>query len=116
MVTAAFRHGRTGLFANIVYGQDAEGDDQEGEVLVALLQSLNDSPQVGFESRARFKLASTDEKRREMPAETADLSLAPTASYALGPVAFLAQAGVSAIHVQSWKVGALAMAGLASSH
>jgi hypothetical protein len=116
MITAGYRHGRTGLFANLVYGQDAEGDDEEGEVLFALLQSVHESIQVGFEARGRFKLASSDEKRRQMPLETADLALAPTFSYALGPVAFLAQAGAAAIHVHAWRVGALAMAGLASSY
>jgi hypothetical protein len=116
MLTAGFRHGRTGMFANVVYGQDAEGDDQEGEVLFALLQSVHESLQVGFEARARFKLASTDKKRVDTPIETADLSLAPTLSYAIGPIALLAQAGASAIHVQTWSVGVLAMAGLASSY
>jgi hypothetical protein len=116
MLTGAFRHGHTGLFANLVYGQDAEGDDQEGEVLFALLQQVHDAVQVGFESRGRFKLASTDPKRRDVPIETAEISVAPTLSFAVGPVAFLAQAGGSAIHVQDWRVGVLAMAGLASSY
>ena len=116
MLTAAVHLGNTGLFANLVYGQDAEGDDQEGEALFALLHQLRESLQVGFESRARFKLASTDQKRRDKPVETAEVSIAPTLSYAIGPIALLAQAGGSAIHVQAWRVGVLAMAGLASSY
>ena len=115
LLTASVHLGRTALFGNLAYGQDAEGDDQEGEAMFALLHSLSESLQLGFESRARFKLASSDQKPRAVPLSTVDASVAPTLSYALGPIALLAQAGVSTVRTTSWRAGALAMAGLASS-
>jgi hypothetical protein len=115
LLTGALHVGKTALFANLAFGMDAEGDDTEGEVLLAVLRSLNHSLQLGIEGRARFSLASDDPKRREEPVESADASLAPTLSYALGPIALLAQAGASARHAEHWRVGPLAMGGLAAS-
>jgi len=107
--------GKVGLFGNLVYGQDAEGDDYEAEGLFALLYGVTPAFQVGFESRGRFKLASTDVKRRSEPAPRVDVAIGPTLSYALGPVALLAQAGGSTLYTNAWRVGALAMGGLSAS-
>jgi hypothetical protein len=115
VLTAAVHLGKTGLFGNLAFGTDAEGDDQEGEVLVAMLHSINQALQLGFEARTRFKIASDDPKRHAEPVENADLSIAPSLSYGIGPIALLAQAGVSALHVRDWKVGPIAMAGMAAS-
>ena len=38
-----------------------------------------------------------------------------TLSYAIGPIALLAQTRLSTIHAPLWRTGALAMAGLAGS-
>jgi hypothetical protein len=107
--------GKAGVFGNLIYGQDAEGDDHEGEGLFALLYSISPSLQLGLESRGRFKVASTDPKRRQQPAPRLDASIAPTLSYAIGPVALLAQAGGSTLYTNTWRVGAIAMGGLAAA-
>jgi hypothetical protein len=107
--------GKVGLFGNVVYGQDAEGDDYEAEGLFALLYGVTPAFQVGLESRGRFKLGSTDEKRRAEPAPRVDAAVGPTLSYAIGPVAVLAQVGGSTLYTNAWRVGAVAMGGLAAS-
>jgi hypothetical protein len=104
--------GRTGLFANLVYGQDLEGDDHEGEVRLAALHSMTRALQLGVESRARFKLGSTDAKRRDQPVESFDAFLAPTLSYAVGPVALFTQVGPAAVHTTRMHAGLVAMVGV----
>jgi hypothetical protein len=116
VVSLGGRVGKAGIWGNLVYGQDAEGDDFEGEGMFAFLYSIRPELQLGLESRIRFLLQSTDEKRATTPAPNVDASVGPTFSYALGPVAFLAQAGVSTLHTDSWHVGAVAMGGLAAAY
>jgi hypothetical protein len=112
LLSGAVRFGRTGLFANAAYGQDLEGDDMEGELGLALLHRVSRGFQFGVESHARFKLRSTDEKRRDQPLQTFDAYLAPTASYALGPVALFAQVGPSFYRLHGTHTGVLALAGV----
>lgn len=104
--------GRTGVFANVVYGQDVEGDDREGELLVGVLHALSARLQLGVEARARFNLGSSDEKRREQPLSSFDAHLAPTLSYALGPLALFAEVGPALARAHSARTGLLAMFGL----
>ncbi|MFT3927738.1 MAG: hypothetical protein QM778_34745 [Myxococcales bacterium] len=114
VVSLGGRIGKLGLWGNLTYGQDLEGDDFEGESMFAVLYALRPDLQLGLEARARFLLESTDAKRKDTPAPTGDMSIAPTFSYALGPVALLAQAGASTLHTNSWHAGAIAMGGLSA--
>jgi len=112
LLSAAVHFGRTGLFANVAYGQDLEGDDMEGEGALALLHRISRGFQLGVESHARFKLGSSDEKRRDQPVQTFDAFFAPTASYALGPVAVFAEVGPSLYRLHGMHAGVLALAGV----
>jgi hypothetical protein len=112
LISGAVHFGRTGLFGHVGFGEDLEGDDREGEVSIALMHRLTRAFQLGIESRARFKLGSSDEKRRAQPGETFEGYIAPTASYALGPVALFAEVGPAAVRTQSVHGGVLAMAGV----
>ena len=112
LVSVGKHMGRTGLFANLIYGQDVEGDDREGEVLVAVLHALTGRLQLGAEARARFNLGSTDDKRAKRPVSKLDAHLAPTLSFAFGPLALFAQVGAVVARTSTWRPGILAMAGI----
>jgi hypothetical protein len=112
LVSGGLHLGNTGLFVSLIYGQDLEGDDREGEVSFALLQALTARLQLGFEARSRFKLGSTDPKRLDHPTESLDAYVAPTLSYALGPLALFAETGPAMVRTTGWRFGMLVMAGV----
>lgn len=115
LVSGAVHFGRTGVFANVIYGQDVEGDDREGELVLAVLHSLSQSLRLGVESRTRFKLGSEDDKRVTQPVETFNVYFAPTVNYALGPVALFAEIGPTYVRADHGTAGVLMMGGLGGS-
>jgi hypothetical protein len=117
MIAAGRRFGRLGLFANLGYGQDPEGDDREGEAALAALYSASNPLQLGFEAHARFDLFSSDPRRAMHKDAAAELTSGPVLHYALGPCMLLAQVGVSSIVGQhSVRPGAVALAGVGAGY
>jgi hypothetical protein len=116
LLTAATHIGRLALLGNLSYGQDPEGDDREGDVGLAALYELSAALHVGVESRLRFDLGSQDPKRAARRDTSFDAIVAPTVGYSVGPVALLAQAGVSTMRAKSWRAGTIAMGGLAVAY
>jgi hypothetical protein len=116
LLTAATRLGRLGLLGNLSYGQDPEGDDREADFVLAALYELSAALNVGLESRLRFDLASQDPKRAARGDASFDGIVAPTVGYSVGPVALLAQAGVSTMRARTWHTGAIALGGLAVAY
>lgn len=108
--------GRVATFANLVYGQDPEGKERDGEVRLGALYALTPLLQVGADARLRLDLgeeegaavAAAKSSRAEY-----DLVFGPTASYALGPIAAIAQAGMSVFGAEPARLGAVALVGLA---
>lgn len=115
MVMVARRFGRIGTFANIVYGQDPEGHERDGELRVGALYAVMAPLQVGLDARLRFDLGSEEEKREKEGGAEYDLIFGPTASYAFGPVALIAQVGLSLYGTEPARVGAVALLGLAGA-
>jgi hypothetical protein len=115
MVTVARRFDRLAAFANIVYGQDPEGNERDGELRLAALYALNTPLQVGVDARLRFDLGTEEEQRREEGGAEYDVLVGPTASYALGPVALIAHAGLSVYGTSPARAGALALLGVAGA-
>lgn len=113
--TVGRRAGRLGMFANLVYGQDPEAAERDGEVRLAALYSLRERLQAGLDTRFRFDLGSDPGKRRAKLEADYDLIAGPTASLTLGPVALIGQAGVSAVRVTNLNVGAIALGGLGAA-
>jgi hypothetical protein len=111
----ARRFGRMGTFANFVYGQDPEAAERDGELRLACLYTIKERLQAGLDTRFRFDLGSDPGKRRAKLEADYDLLAGPTASYALGPIALVAQAGVSAVRVTSLQVGAAAVGGVGAA-
>jgi hypothetical protein len=116
MVMVARRFGRLGTFANLVYGQDPEGKERDGEVRLGALYAVSVPLQVGLDARLRFDLGEEDQKTRakEGGAEY-DVVVGPTASYALGPVALIGHAGLSVYGTAPARTGVLALLGLAGA-
>lgn len=118
------RLGRMGLFFNALFGSDPEGDDQVLELRLAPLYRVTDDLQIGFDTRGRYNMSS-DEKRAGTQTRDWELNALPTASYAFGSFALVAEAGLSAQRttgpfgepnqVSATSAGVLAMAGAAGA-
>jgi hypothetical protein len=115
MLMFARRFGRVATFANLVYGQDPEGHERDGELRLGALYSVATPLQVGLDARLRFDLGSEEEQREAEGGAEYDLVIGPTASYALGPVAVIAQAGFSLYGTSPARAGVIAQLGLAGA-
>jgi hypothetical protein len=116
MVMVARHFGRLGTFANLVYGQDPEGKERDGELRLGALYAVSVPLQVGLDTRLRFDLGEENEqvRKKEGGAEF-DILVGPTASYALGPVAVIGHAGLSVYGTQPARTGVAALLGLAGA-
>jgi hypothetical protein len=111
------RHfGRLGLFANLAYAQDPEGDDRDGDVALAMLYALEARLQLGVEAKCRFDLFSTDEKRALRDDPAFESASGPVRQYAIGPLALLVKTGVSTLTTNHTRVGAMAIGGFGAAY
>jgi hypothetical protein len=115
VVMLSRRFGRLTGFANLVYGQDPEGAERDGEVRLAGLYRFTAELQAGLDGRVRFDLGSDAGKRRAKLEAAFDLTTGPTLSYSFGRVAAFALAGLSAVNVSGMRLGAIALGGLGGS-
>ena len=111
-VAAARRFDRLGLFANLAYGQDPEGDDRDGDAALAVLYEVALPLQVGVEGHVRFDIASDDPRREMRRQGPLDLQAGPVVHYALGPAILVAEAGVSAYRFENTRAGVYAIGGV----
>jgi hypothetical protein len=117
MFVVGRRFGRAGVFVNLGFGQDPEGDDREGEAALAALYALSEPLQLGLESHARFDLFSSDPRRAARQDAAGQLTSGPTLHYVIGPCVLLTQVGVSTlVGIQRTRVGAVAVAGLGAAY
>jgi hypothetical protein len=114
-ISVGRRFGRLATFANVIYGQDPEAAERDGELRLGALYTVTDALQAGLDSRLRFDLGSEEGKRKAEGGAEYDLLVGPTASYALGPVAAIAHAGFSVFGVAPARVGAVALLGVAGA-
>ena len=100
-VVSLGRHlGRTYLLGNLLYGQDPEGNERDGEVRMAALRPLAGRLLLGFDGRVRFDLGSSAAKLAARREALMDAMLGPTVSALVGPVVLLFQGGGSALRLQ----------------
>jgi len=95
-VVAVGRHvGMTYLLANLLYGQDPEGSERDGEFRLAALRHLGAGSRwlLGFDGRARFDLGSNSAKLAQNHEATVDAMAGPMVGVTLGPVALALQGG-----------------------
>jgi hypothetical protein len=108
--------GHLGLFANLIYGQDPEAAERDGEVRLACLYAWSARFQGGIDTRMRFDLGSDAGKARTQGEAELDFVAGPTVSYVLGDVALVAQTGLSGVgYHNDPRWGMVALGGLAGS-
>lgn len=90
------RFGRLGLFGSALFGSDPEGDDQDTDGRLSMLYRTTDALSVGLDNHFRYVL-STDAKRFGTITTDWELQLEPTIIVNWGPLAILAEAGLSAL-------------------
>jgi hypothetical protein len=107
------RFGRIAVLGNLVYGQDPEGNERDGELRFASLYGAGRWT-FGVDSRLRFAIG-TQKSAMAQAEPKFDLLAGPVAAAAVGPVAFFAQAGPSVLKVTSTtSAGVAALAGVGS--
>lgn len=109
------RFDRVSAVMNVIYGQDGEGDDHEGEVHLAVLADVARHFHVGVDSRATRALASTDPRRAQLGTPTGTLTAGPLAAFTYGPIAVMTEVGMSEVWVVQLRSGVVAMGGLGAA-
>jgi hypothetical protein len=104
------------LVGNLVYGQDPEGNERDGEVRATAFHQGR-WLMLGLDSRVRFALG-TQHGRAATTEPVFDFMAGPVATVAAGPVAIFAQAGPSAFELanSAARVGVAALAGLGAAY
>jgi hypothetical protein len=112
-VLSAGRHlGRTYLLGNLVYGQDPEANERDGEVRIAALRPVGSLLVLGLDGRVRFDLGS---KPTKLEAKL-DAVAGPVVTVLAGPVTLTVQAGASALRLKdTTSYGAVVLGGLGTS-
>jgi hypothetical protein len=112
-VSLGRRWDRVSLFGNLVYGQDPEGNERDGEIRFA---SLYGTGRWAFGLDSRFRFAIGTQRGPNAAVEPKfDLLAGPIASATVGPVAFFAMGGPSVLKVTgSTSSGVAALGGLGS--
>jgi hypothetical protein len=112
--------GRLALFANTLFGMDAEGDDASLELRLSGMYRVNRLFHFGLDARGRANF-SDDEKRTTAQEVRWDAEGGPLAVASIGPLALTALVGPHALvlaapesTVAVTRVGVLAMGGAAA--
>jgi hypothetical protein len=108
------RQGPIRVLGNLLYGQDGEGDDHDGEARLAALYEARPGLLVGLDGRYRRDLWSTDPNRFTRARPEYELLTGPTASFSRGSWAVMAETGFSAVRTTTTQTGLVALAGLGS--
>jgi len=104
--------GDTALVMNLVYAQDGEGDDHEGEVRVAALRRVHGGLHLGLEGRYMHALASTDPKRALVGTPSSEAVLGPVAAFLTGSWSFSVEGGLAMREAGRRQTGAVMLAGI----
>jgi len=111
------RHwGEVYLLGNLLYGQDPDGKERDGEVRVAALRSIGQRWLLGVDGRARFDLGSDAAATLQHREATFDALVGSVAGVTAGPVALSLQTGGSAFRLQQkTSLGGFIMMGLGTT-
>jgi hypothetical protein len=108
------QEGRLLLVMNLLYGQDGEGDDRQGEARLAAMVAARHGLLVGLDARYRHDLWSDDPRGASLDRPVSELVAGPTASFTYGSWIVMAETGVSSVHVPATQTGLIALAGFGS--
>jgi hypothetical protein len=103
------------LISDLVYGQDPEGRERDGEVRLAALYTATARMELGLDTRLRIDLGTEEAKLEEEGGAEYDLVAGPLISYTLGPIALGVQAGVSVVGTPDTLVGPIALASISGT-
>lgn len=109
------RFGATLAVANIIYAQDGEGDDREGEIRVVGVHDLGSGLHLGLDNRVRESLGSSDPHRAQHSNPTLEFNAGPLLAYTIGRWSLMTEAGVSGQKVDRLHTGMLILGGLGAS-
>jgi hypothetical protein len=116
VLSAGAHLGSNYLLANLIYGQDPEGNERDGEVRLAGLRPVSARVLLGFDGRLRFALGTPAPGSRAAGEPSLDLLVGPAATVVLGRLALLVHGGASALRVHSADAfGAFLLGGLGTS-
>ena len=104
--------GRLALLGNLVYGQDPEGNERDGEVRVAARYDM-DRWSLGFDGRARFAIGAQNNPKAAAEPKV-DLIAGPLAAVTIGPLALFTQIGASVLKTTETHAGIAALGGVGS--
>jgi len=107
--------GATSLVGNLVYAQDGEGDDYEGEFRLAALQRVRGGLHVGVEGRYERLLASEDPHRQERGNPTMEAGAGPIVAYMAGSWLLAVEAGYSARRTDRLQSGFTMLGGIGAA-
>jgi hypothetical protein len=116
VISVGRRAGGIYWLGNILYGQDPEGRERDGEMRVAALRAMGSNWLVGLDSRVRFDLGSDSALLAQHMEPTFDLLAGPSGTLVLGSLALSAQAGGAGVRLQQrTSYGAFGLVGLGSA-
>lgn len=103
------------LLGNLVYGQDPEGNERDGEVRAAIWHQGR-LLSLGLDTRTRFAIG-TQHGRAATTEPSFDFLAGPVATVVTGPVALFAEAGPSVFRLSGGptRAGAAALAGVGAA-
>jgi hypothetical protein len=107
--------GETSAVVNVVYGQDGEGDDHQGEVRLAGVRRVAGGLHLGVEGRYMRALASTDPHRATLGTPSMEAMAGPLVAYTAGSWVLVAEAGVSNRQTSHLETGLVTVAGVGTS-
>lgn len=102
------------LSGNLLYGQDGEGDDRDGQARLAAMLVAGHGLLVGLDGRYRHELWSDDPRGPASTRPVAELVAGPTASFTSGSWSVMAEAGFSSVSTPATHQGVIALGGLGS--
>jgi len=117
-ISVGLHLGKIYLLGNLLYGQDGEGNERDGEVRVAALGPLVPWLSVGFDSRVRFDLGSDRATLLAHNEPTFDALAGPLATAFVGPLALSLQGGASVFRLPGQfnaEYGAFFMSGVGTA-
>ncbi|HXU06355.1 MAG TPA: hypothetical protein VN903_35610 [Polyangia bacterium] len=111
------RHvGATYLLGSVVYGQDPEGRERDGEVHLAGVRPVRSRFLVGLDGRLRFDLGSDTARLAAHHEATLDANVGPGVAAFLGPIALSLHGGGSALRLQqTTSYGGFALIGIGTA-
>jgi len=116
VVSVGRRVGRAYLLGNLLYGQDPEGRERDGEVRLAALRPLGARLLVGVDGRGRFDLGSDPSLLASHMEATWDGAVGPTATALVGPLALSVEMGASGQRLlQHTSLGLFVMTGVGAA-